>query len=156
MPQKVKTEFLQYYEMLYYTWQVFCVFFFCYFFSFFATWLTEILETKIFICSFQCPYIKYTLYFICINESLMTLWLVYIYRWLLRSNLLLILFLGLMVFNATFNNISVISWQSVLLVEETGVSGENHQPATSHWQTLSYVQASTLTFFFNLSLRTTN
>ena len=26
-----------------------------------------------------------------------------------------------MVFNATFNNISVISWQSVLLVEETGV-----------------------------------
>jgi hypothetical protein len=28
------------------------------------------------------------------------------------------------VFNATFNNISVISWPSVLLVEETGVSGE--------------------------------
>jgi hypothetical protein len=26
-----------------------------------------------------------------------------------------------MVFNATFNNISVISWQSVLLVEETRV-----------------------------------
>ena len=30
-----------------------------------------------------------------------------------------------MVFNATFNNISVISWQSVLLVEETGVLEEN-------------------------------
>jgi hypothetical protein len=30
----------------------------------------------------------------------------------------------IMVFNATFNNISVISWQSVLLVEETGVPGE--------------------------------
>jgi hypothetical protein len=29
------------------------------------------------------------------------------------------------VFNATFNNISVISWQSVLLVEETGVPEEN-------------------------------
>jgi hypothetical protein len=29
--------------------------------------------------------------------------------------------------NATFNNISVISWQSVLLVKETGVPGENHQ-----------------------------
>jgi len=28
-----------------------------------------------------------------------------------------------MVFNATFNNISVISWQSVLLVEETGGPG---------------------------------
>jgi hypothetical protein len=31
-----------------------------------------------------------------------------------------------MVFNATFNNISVILWRSVLLVEETGVPGENH------------------------------
>jgi hypothetical protein len=30
-----------------------------------------------------------------------------------------------MVFNATFNNISAIPWQSVLLVEETGVPGEN-------------------------------
>jgi hypothetical protein len=26
---------------------------------------------------------------------------------------------GFMVFNATFNNTSVISWQSILLVEET-------------------------------------
>jgi hypothetical protein len=33
-----------------------------------------------------------------------------------------------MVFNATFNNISVISWQSVLLVEEIGVPGEDHRP----------------------------
>jgi len=30
-----------------------------------------------------------------------------------------------MVFNATFNNISDISWQSVLLGEESGVPGEN-------------------------------
>jgi len=37
-----------------------------------------------------------------------------------------------MVFNATFNNISVISWQSVLLVEETGVPVENHRPVASH------------------------
>jgi hypothetical protein len=36
-----------------------------------------------------------------------------------------------MVFNDTFNNISV------LLVEETGVLAENHRPASSHWQTLS-------------------
>jgi hypothetical protein len=33
---------------------------------------------------------------------------------------------GLTVFNATFNNTSVISWRSVLLSEETGVTGENH------------------------------
>jgi hypothetical protein len=36
---------------------------------------------------------------------------------------------GVMVFNATLNNISVISWLPVLLVEETGVPGENHRPA---------------------------
>ena len=45
---------------------------------------------------------------------------------------------GFMVFNATFNNISVIPWRSVLLVEETGGPGENHRPAASHWQTLSH------------------
>ena len=33
-----------------------------------------------------------------------------------------------MVFYATFNNISVLSWRSVLLVEETGVPGENDRP----------------------------
>ena len=32
-----------------------------------------------------------------------------------------------MVLNATFNNISTISWRSVLFVEETGVSGEIHR-----------------------------
>ena len=38
-----------------------------------------------------------------------------------------------MVFNATFNNFSVISWRSVLLIEETRVpSGENHRPVASH------------------------
>ena len=37
-----------------------------------------------------------------------------------------------MVFNATFNNISVISRRSVLLVEETGVPGKNQRPVASH------------------------
>ena len=36
------------------------------------------------------------------------------------------------------NTISVISWWSVLLVEETGVPGENQRPAASHLQTLSH------------------
>jgi hypothetical protein len=31
-----------------------------------------------------------------------------------------------MVLNATFNNISVISWPSVLVVEKATVPGENH------------------------------
>ena len=43
-----------------------------------------------------------------------------------------------MVFNAIFNNMSVISWRSVLLVEETRVPGESHRPVGSHWQTLSH------------------
>jgi SpoU rRNA methylase family enzyme len=38
-----------------------------------------------------------------------------------------------MVFSTTFNNISVISRQSVLMVEETG---ENHRPVSSYWQAL--------------------
>jgi len=37
-----------------------------------------------------------------------------------------------MVFNATFNNISDISWQSVLSVEETGMSGGNHRHVASY------------------------
>ena len=44
-----------------------------------------------------------------------------------------------MMFNTTFINISVTSWRSVLLAEETGVPVENiHRQATSHWQTLSH------------------
>ena len=45
---------------------------------------------------------------------------------------------GSMVLDATFNNISGISWRSVLLVEEPIVPGENHRPVASHWQTLSH------------------
>jgi len=37
-----------------------------------------------------------------------------------------------MVFSTTFNNISAISWRSVLLVEETGVPGENYRPTASN------------------------
>ena len=41
-----------------------------------------------------------------------------------------------MVFDASFNNMSVISLQSVLLVEEA--LDENHRPVASHWQTFSH------------------
>ena len=40
-----------------------------------------------------------------------------------------------MVFNATFNNISVISWRSVLLVEETEVLGRK----SIKWQLYMYI-----------------
>ena len=41
--------------------------------------------------------------------------------------------LRVIVFNTTFNNISVISWELVLLVEETGVPY-----SASHWQASSH------------------
>ena len=36
------------------------------------------------------------------------------------------------VLNTTINNISIISWRSVLLVEETGAPGEKFQSAASN------------------------
>ena len=42
------------------------------------------------------------------------------------------------VLNATFNNISVISWWSVLLVDESGVSGENHRPTDKVYHIMLY------------------
>jgi hypothetical protein len=50
----------------------------------------------------------------------------------LCDKVLFLRLVGFIVFNVTFNNISVISWRSVLLVEETGVPGENHWPAACH------------------------
>jgi hypothetical protein len=37
-----------------------------------------------------------------------------------------------------FQQFSAILWWSVLLVEETGVPGENHRPAASPLHTLSH------------------
>ena len=51
---------------------------------------------------------------------------------------------GFMVLNATFNNISVISWQSVLFVEETAVYRENHRPVVSHFNLELWFQSSKL------------
>ena len=51
-----------------------------------------------------------------------------------NSRLIMVVFklVGFMVFNATFNTISVISWRSVLLVEETPAPRGNNRPAASH------------------------
>jgi hypothetical protein len=37
-----------------------------------------------------------------------------------------------------YRGVWCLSWWSVLLVEETGVSGENHRHAAIHRQTLSH------------------
>lgn len=44
-----------------------------------------------------------------------------------------------MVFNITFNNVSVVSGPSPLVMEETGVPGENH------WQILSHINSKLVT-----------
>jgi hypothetical protein len=49
-----------------------------------------------------------------------------------------LIWLVLWCLNATINKISVISWRSALLAEETGMPGEIHGSAVSHWQTLSH------------------
>jgi len=48
------------------------------------------------------------------------------------------LFVCLMVFSATFNNILVISWRSILLVKENRGPGENHLLVANHWKTLPH------------------
>jgi hypothetical protein len=51
--------------------------------------------------------------------------LLFLHEWVEFSFFFRFALVWFMVFNATFNNISVILWLSVLLVEETGVPGEN-------------------------------
>jgi hypothetical protein len=86
--------------------------------------------------------------FICLNIVKMNIYIlyffhkiwqeqIYIYK-ILNSMYKNISTLMILIFNATFNNISVRLWRSVLLVEVTGVPGENHRPVASHWQTLSH------------------
>ena len=56
------------------------------------------------------------------------------------------------IFNATFSNISVMSWQLVVLVEETGVPGENHRCVASQWKTVTHnVVSSTPRLGFELT-----
>ena len=53
-------------------------------------------------------------------------------RSLTRSITTMIDFIYFWCFNATFSNISAVSWRPVLVVEEAGVPGENHRPWASN------------------------
>ena len=46
---------------------------------------------------------------------------------------------GVMVFKATFNNISAMSLLSILLVEENGVVKENHRPSLTNYHIMLYL-----------------
>jgi hypothetical protein len=52
-----------------------------------------------------------------------------------------------MVFNATFNNISVISWLSVVLVEKTGVFGDN---VTCHKSKMKCIKTNLIKSFLGI------
>jgi hypothetical protein len=85
-------------------------------------------------------YIFQTHQYLLLSFLCLEVWGLYFYN-RLYCQLILFIFLlsvGFMVINATFNNITVFLWQSVLVVEETGGSRENHRPVLSHWQTLSH------------------
>jgi hypothetical protein len=53
-------------------------------------------------------------------------------RYVIVTHLFFCLFVCLMVLSDTFNNISAISWRTVLLVEETEGLGENQRHVASH------------------------
>ena len=95
--------------------------------------------------SFWCIYIWKLMVYLCIYWFVFNI-LACVRVYCILYNLLLLLYYltfqetiknqlkgnyRVMVFNGTFNNSSVISWQSVVLVAETG-GPENHQPAVSH------------------------
>jgi hypothetical protein len=48
---------------------------------------------------------------------------------------ILMVWWGLSPLSAIFQ---LFQWRLILLVEETGVTGENHRPVTSNWQTCSH------------------
>ena len=92
--------------------------------------------------SFSCPYCHLLLMKFCIKMYCHEQYVVYHHDLHVTLSYHMLVFT---VLNATFNNISAISWRSVLLVEETGVFGENSRPVASHRQTLSHnIVSSTL------------
>jgi hypothetical protein len=81
---------------------------------------------------------KIWIYLLCTCKSTWIGWYGFISPGIHGSFSLYCIWVRVMVFITFFNNISVISWRSVLLVEENGIPEENHRPVSSHWQTLSH------------------
>ena len=64
-------------------------------------------------------------------EEFVNAFVIYIYDFPTSDYILFDCFVGLMILYSTSNNILVISWWSISLMEETGVLGENHRPVVS-------------------------
>ena len=104
--------------------------FFSFYFSFFFVFCLFCFLFCLFVCLFCWSCVPYVASFSFLSIFDFPLRLVLV-RFRLMLRLIMFLFVCLRVFNATFNNISVISWRSVLLVEETGRLGENHPPVAT-------------------------
>jgi hypothetical protein len=61
-----------------------------------------------------------------------------LFSWIKFCTFWVCIYRGLGLWCSTNNTISVISWRSVSLVEETGVPGKNKRPVACHWKTLSH------------------
>ena len=118
---------------------------------------SEIINTLFWLCDILFITLLLTLYYIFLTTSDISVRKLFLYISLITEQKFLIFkwvsekwtltylpsfSVRFMVFNATFSNISAMSWLSVLLVDEIGVPRENHRPATDHWQTWSHNVAS--------------
>jgi hypothetical protein len=106
--------------------------------TFLCTWVSPLVFSgfRVAQCLVYCVMFCRSL-FVLLAIALFVLWFTcFVYPF--NFCLFVYLFVYLMVCNTTFNNISVTSWRSVLLVEKTGGPGEHHRPVVSHWQILSY------------------
>ena len=114
------------------------------YFSLFLTWAPFIVHTRPTTCltvsvywSFWWQNLWYLFCFV-LHLYLLFCCCLFYYLYSMASSRIQVFIIGLWLglWCLIFNNISVISWRSVFLVEETGIPGENHRPAPSHWQTL--------------------
>ena len=67
------------------------------------------------------------------KQDLFSRWNSFLSRNIFLERLTIWLIDWFFMFNATFSNISAISWRPVLVVEEARVPGENHRPWASNW-----------------------
>ena len=92
----------------------------------------KIFYLKKFMCNYYMYLLRFQIFSFIIKIELVFRINIYFLNWVFKFILELSFFIkawegcGVIVFNATFNNASVI------LVEEMEVPGENHWPATSH------------------------
>ena len=77
------------------------------------------MSVRPFVCSFI--YIWYDMNLLMIFWYEQLLWVVGTFFIINFINIIFMVIMVVIMFNATFNNISIISWRSVLLVEEIGV-----------------------------------